>query len=301
MNRIPVLTYHSLHAPGEGYTSNDHVALETDLQVIRMMKFNIAPLTDIARYVAGTGAAYLASGAWVGLSFDDGPDWDYHDFRADGRRLKSFFTLLRAAVDVESGFQPCAVSFVIASPDARAVLDRICIAGRGNWRDTWWEDAARSGILAIGNHSWDHAHPEVSPDRHRAENRDSFFGIAFYRTVDGALNVIGYIHYSFFEDMYLIGGMVMDERFYRRIPVLHRKAIKGAGGIAEKLLRDTISRFPDAPAIWAHVGNKLAHRVTARVGFRATSDPHVILLSKDGVAEEDIAARFDHVVALGPF
>jgi len=184
MNRIPVLTYHSLHAPGEGYATNDHMALETDLQIIRMMKFNVAPLTDIARYVAGTGAAYLQSGSWVGLSFDDAPDWDYYDFCVDGRRLKSFLTLLRAAADVENGFVPCAVSFVIASPDARSVLDRVCIAGNGNWRDTWWEDAARSGVLAIGNHSWDHAHPDVSPDRHRADNRDSFFGIDCFERAD---------------------------------------------------------------------------------------------------------------------
>lgn len=178
MNRIPVLTYHSLHAPGEEYTSNDHVALETDLQVIRAMNFNVAPLADIALYVAGEGASYLDVGSWLGLSFDDGPDWDYHDFYADGRSLKSFHSILREATDLEHGFRPSAVSFVIASPEARNTLDRLCIAGNDNWRDTWWVEAARSGVLAIGNHSWDHAHPDLgSPDRHRANNKDSFFKV----------------------------------------------------------------------------------------------------------------------------
>src|SRR5688572_9996459 len=123
MNRIPVLTYHSLHAPGDEYGCNDHIALEVDLQIIRNMQFKVAPLTDIALYVAGEEAAYLESGLWVGLSFDDGPDWDYYDFSADGRSLKSFLTLLRAAKDDNEGFYPCAVSFVIASPEARTKLD----------------------------------------------------------------------------------------------------------------------------------------------------------------------------------
>jgi hypothetical protein len=185
VNRIPVLTYHSLHAPGDEYTSNDHIALETDLHVIRAMNFNVVPLADIARYVAGDGAAHLDVGSWVGLSFDDGPDWDYHDFRADGRSLKSFHTILREAADLDHGFRPCAVSFVIASPDARETLDRLCIAGNNNWRDTWWEEAAAGGVLAVGNHSWDHAHPDLpSPDRHRANDRDSFSGIDCFERAD---------------------------------------------------------------------------------------------------------------------
>lgn len=177
MSRIPVLTYHSLHAPGEDYTSNDHLALETDLEVIHALGFRIAPLTDIAQYVCGRGGHYLAAGRWVGLSFDDGPDWDYYDLRADGRDLKSFARILKEAAKPEHGFLPCAVCFVIASPQARATLDRTCIAGRDNWRDSWWPDAARGAVLAIGNHSWDHAHPDVSPDWRRVNDKDTFLAI----------------------------------------------------------------------------------------------------------------------------
>lgn len=184
MNGIPILAYHSLHAPGDDYATNDHVALEIDLCVIKQCGFKIAPLLDIAHYVAGTGANYLDSGKWVGLSFDDGPDWDYYDFDADGRKLKSFRRILLEATDPSANFYPRATSFVIASPDARRRLDALCIAGRDNWGDTWWLKAANEGLLAIGNHSWDHAHPAFSPDCARAFNRDSFHGVNNLETAD---------------------------------------------------------------------------------------------------------------------
>lgn len=45
---IPVLAYHALHAPGKDYPSNDHVALEVDLKLIRRLGFKVAPLREIA-------------------------------------------------------------------------------------------------------------------------------------------------------------------------------------------------------------------------------------------------------------
>src|SRR5690606_28187268 len=56
---------------------------------------------------------------------------------------------------------PVATSFVIVDPEARAELDRSCLAGRGWWGDEWWDDALRSGLFAIENHSWDHHHDSL--------------------------------------------------------------------------------------------------------------------------------------------
>src|SRR5436309_664972 len=156
---VPVLTYHGLHAPGTDYSNNDHVALEEDLKVIRSLGFKVAPLTEIARITWGGAAPSLDAGYWVGLSFDDGTDYDYLD--VDHPHLgyiKSFYTILQesGASRARHWPQPTGVSFVIASPEARGVLDRTCIAGQNNWRDTWWAEAARTQILEIGNHSWDH-------------------------------------------------------------------------------------------------------------------------------------------------
>ena len=69
------------------------------------------------------------------------------------------------------------MAFVIASPEARAVLDKTCIAGLNQWRDIWWADAAQTGILEIGNHSWDHTHPSLETIAQRDQRKGTFKGI----------------------------------------------------------------------------------------------------------------------------
>ena len=177
--RVPVLTYHALHAPGTDYTSNDHVALEEDLKVIARLGFGIADLPTVAAAACGNARA-LPEGRWVGLSFDDGTDYDFLDIELpDLGLLKSFRRILHEAEargDVPMR-RPAGLSFVIASPGARDTLDRTCIAGRGNWRDVWWEDAAVDGLLGIGNHSWDHTHPSLDTVAQREQRKGTFHGI----------------------------------------------------------------------------------------------------------------------------
>ena len=178
--RIPILAYHALNAPGTEYATNDHVALEEDLKVIRTLGFNVAPLRQIARYTYGRASSLLDEGNWVGLSFDDGTDYDFLDFEHPTiGYIKSMHTILK-----ESGCandpcwrQPTGVSFVIASPEARKVLDVTCIGGPDRWRDVWWAEAARGGIIGIGNHSWDHTHPTLELVAQHEQKKGTFFGI----------------------------------------------------------------------------------------------------------------------------
>lgn len=125
--------------------------------------------------------------------------------------------------------------------------------------------------------------------------------VAFYRHGRSRYLPVGYIHYTRFEDTWLCGGMVIDERLYRRIPAPHRKLIKEAGGIAELMLRDTFARLADAPAIWGYVGDKQAEEVDSRVGFRHTHHPHVMVVWNRELPEAEKAARLERVIALGPF
>lgn len=178
---IPILAYHALNAPDRDYASNDHIALEEDLKLIRRLGFKVARLLDIAALTWSPAPSPLDSGAWVGLSFDDGTDFDYLDIDHDPYigYTKSFYTILRES-GVDGGRewpQPTATSFVIASPEARAVLDRTCMAGKNKWRDTWWEEAARTGILEIANHSWDHTHPSLDTIAQREQRKGTFKGI----------------------------------------------------------------------------------------------------------------------------
>jgi hypothetical protein len=125
--------------------------------------------------------------------------------------------------------------------------------------------------------------------------------VAFYRQGRTRYLPVGYIHYTAFEDTYLCGGMVIDDRLYRRIPAPHRKLIKNAGGIAEIMLRETFARLTAAPAIWGYVGDKQAEEVDVRVGFRHTHHPHVMVVWNRELPEAEKAARLERVIALGPF
>jgi hypothetical protein len=176
--RVPILTYHALNATDRHYAANDHVALEEDLRLIRELGFKVAPLQEIAKMTWSRAPSRLDRGQWIGLSFDDGTDFDYVDVKAHEYLgdVKSFYTILK-----ESGAsggrdwpQPTGTAFVIASPDARVVLDKTCMAGLNHWRDSWWMEAAQTGVLAIGNHSWDHLHYTLDTVAQHEQRKGTF-------------------------------------------------------------------------------------------------------------------------------
>jgi len=125
--------------------------------------------------------------------------------------------------------------------------------------------------------------------------------VAFYQPARARLEAIGYVHYLAHEDSYLCGGLVIDERRYRQMPTEHRKVIKAAGGIAEKMLRVTFARLSDAPAIWGYVGDVLAEKVDLRAGFRHTTHEHIMVCWNKALSAEEKERRLAKVVALGPF
>ena len=179
MNGIPILTYHSLHAPGKSYAENDHVALARDLVAIHRAGFEFVAVAEVAQRLVDGDHAWFEGVPRVGISFDDGCNHDYIDFEHPGLpTLKSFRTILD---EFNHRFRPaqpvCATSFVIASPVATAVLDRTCIAGRGQWDDRWWREAAAGGLIDIGNHSWDHLHATLPFVCHTRDLRDDFSSV----------------------------------------------------------------------------------------------------------------------------
>ena len=125
--------------------------------------------------------------------------------------------------------------------------------------------------------------------------------VAFYQPIRSHLEAVGFVHYLAFEDSYLCGGLVIDERRYRQMPTEHRKVIKAAGGIAEKMLRVTFAKLADAPAIWGYVGDALAEKVDLRAGFRHTAHQHIMVCWNKDLSAEEKEQRLAKVVALGPF
>jgi peptidoglycan/xylan/chitin deacetylase (PgdA/CDA1 family) len=157
--RVPVLTYHSMQILGNDYGSNDHCALAEDLELIHSLGLRVVPLRQVVETLVG-GAHHDLDGT-IAITLDDGPDFDWCDIEHPHYGpQKSMARVLREFRQKYPDDQPTvhATSFVVASPAARAQLDRTCMAGAGWWSDDWWPEAHGSDLIEIANHSWDHNH-----------------------------------------------------------------------------------------------------------------------------------------------
>jgi hypothetical protein len=160
---VPVLTWHAMNVAGPDYASNDHVAFRDDLETLHRLGFRVVPLREIAAALV-EGRLDELQGC-VGLSFDDGSDFDFHDLphpvwgpqRGMANVLADFAA--RHGADAQPGLH--ATSFAIVSRAAREELDRTCMIGCRWWNDDWWAEAERSGRLAVESHGWDHNHDSL--------------------------------------------------------------------------------------------------------------------------------------------
>lgn len=175
---IPVLCYHSWTVNGSDYASNDHEALKQDLQTLARKGYEVLPVEALVALLRGElDVGVVAGRKLVCLTFDDGRDHDYlpADY-GDKGSIPGFHALLKESMEWlpqrVDGYR--AVSFVIASPQARAIMDQNAARGRDEWRDCWWEECARKGIIGIANHSWDHVH-DTLPEVRQRENRKADF------------------------------------------------------------------------------------------------------------------------------
>jgi peptidoglycan/xylan/chitin deacetylase (PgdA/CDA1 family) len=163
--RIPVLTYHSMTVHGNEYWNNNHVAFGDDLRTITRAGYRIIAIDQVVAWRSARQGVPANDGKFVAITFDDGPDFDFHDLPHPTwgmqRSMLNLMMDFRAEMGVHAQPQLHATSFVIVSPDARQILDRTCMVGRNWWRDSWWQQAIRTGLLGIGNHSWDHNHPTL--------------------------------------------------------------------------------------------------------------------------------------------
>ncbi len=174
--RIPVLTYHAVNVNGNDYANNDHVAFAADLRLIDDLGLRIVPLHWVADQLTGRTDRNLSG--CVALSCDDGADFDYRDLDHPGHGPQR--SLLNCLNDFIAERGPAAqphlhlTSFVIASPKARAEMDRQCLAGRDWMREDWWPEVTATGLVEIGCHSWEHNHPALGETGIDGTPRGSF-------------------------------------------------------------------------------------------------------------------------------
>jgi hypothetical protein len=148
--------------------------------MINSLGLKIIPLAWLVDWLLGERDMDIAH--CVCLSFDDGVDADVRDLDFPGFGMqRGFLNIMRDFRDeLGPGVQTNlhGTSFVIASPEARAVMDRHSLFGKGWMSENWWRDD-HGGLLSIGNHGWDHEHPDLvhiggqpAGDFFGVENRD---------------------------------------------------------------------------------------------------------------------------------
>jgi len=184
--KVPILTYHATNIFGRDYASNNHVALADDLRTIARLGLRIVSAAQVVDVLLGEAAPSSVECA-VALTCDDGSYFDWHDMEHPHfGPQRGFAGILR---DFSGATGRCAhmTSFVIVSPAARAVLDVTCMAGRGWWRDDWWREAAREGVIAIENHSWDHNHATLPHTVQHEQRKGTFSTIASHVDADAEI------------------------------------------------------------------------------------------------------------------
>jgi peptidoglycan/xylan/chitin deacetylase (PgdA/CDA1 family) len=186
--RLPILTYHGVNIAGNDYASNDHVALASDLETIDRLGWRIVPLPGaVARWLAGepqwTGERTLA------ITFDDGTDFDWRDLPHPAHGLQR--SLYNCLADFRgAGPRPRdahATAFVVVSRATREHIDRVGLANRGWWTDSWWAAATASGHAAIASHSWDHNHEQAEHLMDRRRATGTFRSIDSYELAEGEI------------------------------------------------------------------------------------------------------------------
>jgi peptidoglycan/xylan/chitin deacetylase (PgdA/CDA1 family) len=184
--KIPILTYHSTDIAGTQYAESDLVTFASDLETITAMDFEIIALSRLVDLWLRAPDA-LKGRRLVALTCDDGSDFDYHDRpHPVAGPQRSMLNALRDFRDRNPGAQPGLKlsSFVIVSPEARAILDQTCLIGQQWWNDDWWTAAVSTGLMEIASHSWDHNHETLPPGRFPHHARGTFASIADSEAAD---------------------------------------------------------------------------------------------------------------------
>lgn len=173
-DRFVILAWHSIHVIDNTIAGNDLIAFSEALDMLDRTGWTILPLGEALARLDGGG---LPEKTAV-LSADDGSvmDFEAFDHPTCGRQRSLYHRLqaFAATLPADTRHVPHLSSFVIASPEARAELDRTDYMSLGVWRDDWWRAANDSGMISIESHSWDHNHGSLETTAQRDNRRGDF-------------------------------------------------------------------------------------------------------------------------------
>ena len=177
--KIPVLAYQPMCIAGSDYRSNHLRALAEDLRRIDAAGFKVMALRAIVdAWLDNRG--HELDGRIVALTCINGADFVFRDQpHPKAGPQRGVLGILRDFQAANPASQPHlnVTTFEVVSREAREALDAACMVGRGWWSDTWWREAAATGLIHVANHSWDHNHEALPPEWIRSGRPGTFASI----------------------------------------------------------------------------------------------------------------------------
>lgn len=125
--------------------------------------------------------------------------------------------------------------------------------------------------------------------------------VALYQVRPGELRTAGYVHFSCFESVYLVGGLVVDKSLYPLIPPAHLAELGPRPSIGEYLMREGIAALGDSLAVFAFIGDRRSVEVNLNVGYVATHIDQLYAYWRRPLPEEVKRLAAERVFKLAPF
>jgi hypothetical protein len=112
---------------------------------------------------------------------------------------------------------------------------------------------------------------------------------------------VAYVHQMPHNEVYLGGGMCVDESAYRAFPKWLFAEVRREGGLATIVTRDSIALLGDSPAAFGHVGEPRAREADLRTGYVDTGRPHLMVFWRKELPAAEKARLIEMVDAFGAF
>lgn len=125
--------------------------------------------------------------------------------------------------------------------------------------------------------------------------------VCLYRADDGAIRTAGYVHFSSFESMHLVGGLVVEKSLYRMVPSAHLAELGPNRSIGEYLMAEGVARLAGSAAVFAIIGDARSVEVNRNVGYVPTHLPNLYAFWKRELPEEVKRAAAERVMRIAPF
>ena len=124
---------------------------------------------------------------------------------------------------------------------------------------------------------------------------------AAYLCTEGRRTLAAYMHFTVWKPgIFLIGGLCVDARCYRRMSGEERRELAASGSLARRLSDRAIEMLGAKRAVFAYTGDQRSRRDALALGFVPAAGPYLFVQWH----EEPVATRaalIEEAVGLGPF